>query len=345
MNYKNLSHRIEWDNGIHINGLDLVLDSTKSVECAFVSHAHFDHIAKHELILASPATANLCAVRLKSKKNLPKFREVAYHRPLSLRAIAKQSQKQFDDIRIELLPAGHILGSAQIRITHGNQTLLYTGDFRLKPSLTAEPIIVKPADILVMDATYGDPAYIFPPREKELKRLKKFIDTCLANGVTPVLLAYSLGKAQEMLKYLGDSGYPLTVHPRIAELAEIYTQFGIEFAPYKILNEKTTLLRGRVILVPPNGQKNELVASIRQKRVAILTGWAVDDSARWRYGADKQFIISDHADYQELLDYVSLVNPNLVYICNGEKGFVKHLQKKGFDAHLLEPTRQLTLFE
>jgi Cft2 family RNA processing exonuclease len=329
-----LSHRIEWDNGVHINGLDLVLDSTKSVDCSFVSHAHFDHLAKHNRILASPATASLCKVRLKSKKNLPKFKEVKYHHPI-----------RFHEVQLELLPAGHILGSSQIRVSHNNQTLLYTGDFRLKPSLTAEPIMVKPADILVMDATYGNPKYCFPPRDKEFKRLTKFIETCLTHGITPVLLAYTLGKAQEILKYLGDTGYPITVHPKIAELAEIYTQFGIEFVPYKVLNDKTALLHNRVILVPPNGQKDELISSIRKKSVAILTGWAVDDSARWRYRADEQFIISDHADYQELIDYVQLVNPSLVYICHGEKNFVNHLRKLGFNAQVLERTRQLNLFE
>lgn len=340
-----LSHRIEWDNGVHINGLDLVLDSTRSVEYSFVSHAHFDHLAKHTRIVSSPATASLCKVRLNGKKNLPKFKEVKFNHLVSLQAVAKQSRLDIDDVYLELLPAGHILGSAQIVISHGTQTLLYTGDFRLRPSLTAEPILVKPADILVMDATYGHPKYCFPSREKEYKRLTKYLDTCLAHGVTPVILAYSLGKAQEILKYLGDKGYPITVHPKIAELAEIYTQFGIEFAPYKVLNEKTKGFHTRVILVPPNGQKNDLVSSIRKKSIAILTGWAVDDSAKWRYRADEQFIISDHADFQELIEYVQLVNPSLVYICNGEKNFVTHLRKAGFSAQLLERTRQLNLFE
>lgn len=334
MALKSLSHRIEWDNGVHINGLDLVLDSTKTVECSFVSHAHFDHIAKHNLILASSPTAKLCAVRLQSKTKLPKFREIKYNRPIS-----------FHETYLELLPAGHILGSSQILITHEKQTLLYTGDFRLRPSLTAEPISIKHADILVMDATYGDPMYIFPPREKELKRLTKYLERCLSHHVTPILLAYSLGKAQELLKFLGDAGYHLTVHSKIAELVEVYTQFGIEFAPYKVLDAKTAHLRGRILLVPPNRQKNELVAAIRKKNVAILTGWAVDESVRYRYSADEQFIISDHADYQELIDYVQLVNPNLVYICNGEKNFVKYLRKLGFDAQLLERTRQLSLFQ
>ncbi|MCX7917998.1 MAG: MBL fold metallo-hydrolase [bacterium] len=329
-----LSHRIEWDNGVHINGLNLVLDATKSVPCAFVSHAHTDHFANHGSILASAPTAKLCAARLKSKSRLPKFKEMRYNHPIL-----------FHDTHVELLPAGHILGSSQIRITSGNQTLLYTGDFRLYPSLTAEPIIIKSADILVMDATYGDPMYIFPPRERELIRLTNYLDTCLSHHVTPVLLAYTLGKAQEILKYLGDIGYHLTVHPKIAELADVYTQFGITFAPYKKLNEKTVALPNRVLLVPPNGQKNELVGSIRKKSVAILTGWAVDDSAKYRYHADEQFIISDHADFQELIDFVQLVNPRLVYICNGEKNFVKYLRKLGFNAQLLERTRQLNLFE
>ncbi|MFB3896437.1 MAG: MBL fold metallo-hydrolase RNA specificity domain-containing protein [bacterium] len=329
-----LSHRIEWDNGVHINGLDLVLDSTRAVACSFVSHAHFDHLAKHTRILASPATASLCKVRLNSKKTLPKFKEIKF-----------RHKTKFHEVELELLPAGHILGSAQILIAHGTQTLLYTGDFRLKPSLTAEPILVKSADILVMDATYGHPRYCFPAREKEYLRLTKYLDTCLTHGVTPVLLAYSLGKAQEILKYLGDKDYPITVHPKIAELAQIYTQFGIEFAPYKVLTEKTAGLHNRIILVPPNSQKTEPIASIRKKSIAMLTGWAVDDSAKWRYRADEQFIISDHADFQELIDYVQQVNPNLVYICNGEKNFVSHLQKLGFNAQLLERTRQLNLFE
>jgi Cft2 family RNA processing exonuclease len=318
---------IELNHGIRIIGTELWLDATKSKPLGFISHAHGDHTAKHQLIIATPATWRLCRHRLGSKPQ----------------AIPLEPRKPYpvEDFTIELMPAGHILGSTQILIENGRR-IVYTGDFRLKPSLTAETAEVRPCDVLIMECTYGKPRYTFPPVEEVQTRLVNFIEGALEDRKIPVLFAYTMGKSQEVLKFLGDRGYTVCLPKPTMDVVKNYEACGVTFKHY----EPFTLddLFGKVVLLPPYLARTRVVSRIPNRRTAVMTGWAMDPDARERFGVDEAIPMSDHADFAELLEYVERARPSRIYTVHGTADFARHLRSRGFQAEHLAPGTQLGLW-
>jgi putative mRNA 3-end processing factor len=315
------------DKGIRISGSEFYLDAKKKSPLSFISHAHSDHVRRHEQIIATPATISLIIQRHRKTNAVA----LDYHRPY-----------QIDDFEIELIPSGHILGAAQILIQHDGIKLLYTGDFKLGKNLTADPLEVRQADILIMESTFGAPEFIFPREWEIIERLTKFIDRCFQSGIVPVVMGYATGKSQEALKILGDLDYQVSVHPSIAQIVAVYEQHGVEFKNYQIYQGED--LRERVLLIPPHLARSHSVEKIWRTRKLILTGWAAQPDAKYRYHADEALAFSDHADFNQLIEFVHQVQPEKVFITHGYDSFVYYLRKEGFKAGLLEETPQLSLF-
>jgi len=185
--------------GVHLPGLSLWLDPHEpqyGPDRVFVSHAHSDHIGLHREVILSEVTARLMQARL-SGQRLEQI--LAFREP-------KTFVTDGLPYKITLLPAGHIFGSAMAWIEAEGHTLLYTGDFKLRHSLSAEPCEPRPADILIMETTYGRPVYRFPPTAEVLNGVVQFCREALDNDEIPVLLGYSLGKSQELLRGLSNAG-------------------------------------------------------------------------------------------------------------------------------------------
>jgi Cft2 family RNA processing exonuclease len=320
---------------LHLPHLGLWLDATRSVkspERAFVSHAHADHVARHDEVIASVATARFLQARLGGKRteHLLPFGE----------------RRDFDhgDVRyrLTLLPAGHILGSAMALVEAGGESLLYTGDFKLRPGLAAELCRPQPADLLVMETTFGRPEYCFPPSPGVWDAVVRFCRETLAGGGTPVLLGYSLGKSQELLLGLAGSQLPLAVHPQIQKLTVEYEHLGRSFPPYELLDADTP--HGRVVLCPPSAVRSPWRQRLEPIRSAVVTGWALDPRCRYRYGVDAAFPLSDHADFPDLLQMVEQVAPRQVFTCHGfAADFAATLRERGISAWALSEADQLTL--
>jgi len=172
------------------------LDAQARAERSFVSHAHSDHIARHKEILCTPATARMLHARMPGRRIVTELPFGRRH-PLEF------------GINATLHPAGHILGSAQILLEHeAHGSLLYTGDFKLRASLAAEKCATPRADVLIMETTFGLPRYVFPPEQEVIAQLVEFCRNAVAEGATPALLCYSLGKSQEVLRALAPANLP-----------------------------------------------------------------------------------------------------------------------------------------
>ena len=217
--------------------------------------------------------------------------------------------------KITLLPAGHIFGSAMSLIEAGGSSLLYTGDFKLRPGLSAETCEPRRADILIMETTYGRPVYQFPPTAAVLKGVTRFCREALDNEETPVLLGYSLGKSQELLCGLEAANLPIVLHGTVHKLTKIYEQFGKCFPPYEKFDSSRA--RGKVLICPPNVANSALLRNLGPTRLAVLTGWAVDAGCRYRYQAHAAFPLSDHADFPDLLELVIKCSPSRSTPCTG----------------------------
>jgi len=305
------------------------LDAQARTERSFVTHAHSDHIARHHEIICTPATARVLHARLPGRRIV---HELPFGRPRALEA----------GVTATLHPAGHILGSAQVLLDHeALGSLLYTGDFKLRPSLAAETCATPRADVLVMETTFGLPRYVFPPEAGVIAQLIAFCEQALAEGATPVLLCYSLGKSQEVLRALAPSKLPVMLHAETLRLTRIYDQLGVTFPTYRDFDPRE--LAGHVVICPPNA--HGLLSRIPSARTAAVTGWALDPGAIYRLRCHAAFPLSDHADFNDLLRFVELVQPRRVLTLHGfAREFAATLRARGIDALAPGHANQLDLF-
>ncbi len=332
------------ERSLYVEALDLWIDSMRARERCFVSHGHSDHARRHATIVTSRNNAAVCRLRLGVRKApepelLPRRRRTA---PCSFEEHAFNEPWEHGEHRLTLFPAGHVLGSAQLAIEGERGRFVYTGDFKLEASFTAEAAEVKRCDVLLMECTYGDPRYAFPPRSEVAAAMVAWARRALEDGATPVFFAYSLGKAQEALAILGNAGIPLTAHPAICAMTRVYEESGVAMPPYE-KHDAATFAGARALVWPPSSflPRTALRGAVR---TASLTGWVAGDRPRgFGAGTDAGFPLSDHADYPSLLRYVELAQPRRVLLNHGGRSFAGRLRKLGVDAEYLEERAQLRL--
>jgi DNA ligase-1 len=317
---------VRFERGIYLPQQDLWLDPWDAKRFAFVSHAHIDHIAPHDEIIVSERTARLMQSRLPGGR-------MEHVLPFGER----RTMRGFD---LMLLPAGHIFGSAQCFLFVGDETLLYTGDFKLRPGKSAEEAEWRQADTLIMETTFGLPRYRFPPTERVIEQVVTFCRETIDDGQVPVLLGYSLGKAQEILCSLEGAGLTPMLHRSVYQMTRIYEEFGQSFCKY--VRYHADDVAGKVLICPPSANRSPMLETIPRKRVAMISGWAVDAKAIYRYQVDTAFPLSDHADYTDLIRYVELVRPRRVFTIHGFAAeFARDLRERGVEAWALSEENQM----
>jgi len=303
---------------------DLFLDARRVVDFSFVSHAHSDHLRNHRNILASPATAAFYQYFHRERKRKANIHTLEYGKPYRI-----------DELTITLYPSGHILGAAMIHVEYQGETLLYTGDFKLHKGRAAEAIQIPQADLLIMESTYGSPEYAFSRERPALpSKIGDWIRKTQRQGFVPVVLAYSLGKAQEAMAILEDLGFRPRVHPQIWDLAQIYKRFGIVFSKSRPFTEGFDPQRDVLIFPPGHFRRQAHMLPFRMKTL-FLSGWANGQRRNHWIQWDDALPLSDHADFDELLDFVFMVNPRKVFTCHGFPEFARTLQHAGFNAEYL----------
>jgi Cft2 family RNA processing exonuclease len=324
-----MSWEVRFKQGVNLPQIGWWLDAQKSQARSFVSHAHSDHIALHREIVATRETASLMRLRMggKRQENILEF---------------GQPWSTDPGCEVKLYPAGHIFGSAMFHATTGQGSLLYTGDFKLRPSLAAEPCATPRADVLIMETTFGLPRYVFPPQEKIERDIVDFCRQALADKVTPVLYAYSLGKTQELLQIVGRAGLPVMLHATSHKVTRRYTELGMALPPYALLEPRDHA--GRVVIAPPMMNHLEPLTWINLRRTAVATGWAMDSGTIYQNKCDAAFPLSDHADFPDLLAFVDRVRPRLVYTLHGfAKEFAATLRARGIEAWAIGQQNQMDL--
>lgn len=318
--------------GIYLPEVDLWLDPHFSVPRAFISHAHSDHVARHQLTFTSELTLHLMRARYGVK-------ESSEFRALPLREV-----HEWEGWELRLLPAGHIVGSVMLHLTRKSDgaTLLYTGDYKLRQGLSSERCELLAAETLIMETTFGLPQFRFPPVQQIVDQVLKWVQETLEDGGIPVLLGYSLGKAQEILCALVDAGYPVMLHKSVLEMTEALAPILGRLPNYKLFNASEAA--GHVLVFPPTNGKSLALKKLKVCRTAMLSGWALQPGAKYRYQVDEVFPLSDHADYPELLETVEIVKPKRVYLVHGyTQQFAADLRARGYEAWTLERADQMEL--
>ncbi|HEY5340812.1 MAG TPA: MBL fold metallo-hydrolase RNA specificity domain-containing protein [Candidatus Aquilonibacter sp.] len=332
---------------LYVEALDLWVDSIRFQDRCYVSHGHSDHAREHARVVATPNTVRICKSRFARRKPSPQLTLLASQAPARPPVVFEEhafnEPWEEREHRLTLFSAGHVLGSAQLMIEGEHGSFVYTGDFKLRDSLTVEPPEVKRCDVVLMECTYGRPQYVFPSHEEVAGQMIAFARNALEGDAVPVFFAYSLGKAQEAMAILGNAGLPLTVHGAVDTLAHVYQECGVTLPPFAKYDAENFDTRS-VLIWPPGGKA--LPKALREKpvRTAVLTGWSLDRGALFRYGVERGFALSDHADYPALLDYIERAQPRKVILNHGRRDFVYRLRALGIDAEYLEHNVQMSLF-
>ena len=313
--------KVRFQRGLYLPEADLWLDPRDPKPRAFVSHAHADHFARHEEVICSETTATLLRSRFRVAEN--RLHAASFHVPIVR-----------DGFRIRLLPAGHIPGSAMLHITRtaDNASLLYTGDFKTRRSRTSESVNFLTADTLILETTFALPGYEFPNTMEVDAEVLRFVGDAIADRATPVLLAYSLGKAQEALALLEENGIPTLLHPAAAAMTRACIEAGVPGLPEPVEFDGHAPA-GHVLIAPPNAVRTDLLKGLKSKRTAMLSGWALQPGAKFRYRVDAMIPFSDHADHPGLMECVQRVRPKRVLTVHGyAREFAAELRSRGIDA-------------
>ena len=321
---------VVFDDGVQLLGTVLWFDSPRERDLCFVSHARTGRFPPHRKVLCTQATARLAQRRLAQADLLVS----PFSRPFSL-----------GELSIELFPAGHMLGSASVRVGHAGRTIVYAGDIHLPGARTAERAQVRSCDTLVVACPYGDPEIRLPEREEAEAALLKWVGRTVDSGATPVLLADRLGKAQDLLQLLGEAGVGVRAHRSIHEATAIYREFGRSFPGVRRF--RGTPARDEALVWPIELRSSPSIGRMRrQLRIAVCSGRAAfeEGALKRQYRAQAAFPISCHSGYGALREYIRATGPEQVLLHSGRtEACAAALQADGVNAAVLTGPEQLSL--
>jgi putative mRNA 3-end processing factor len=210
-------------------------------------------------------------------------------------------------------------------------------------TLTAERAKAIPCDTLVVPATYGIPLFKFPPREEVYEEIGSWVEHCLEDRATPVLIANQIGTAQELMRILGDRGFRMRVHRSIYDIAKIYRDLGVGLPTSRRF--AGTPARDEVVIFPPILRKHASIRKLRKSQTALVSGHAADPGFVFRHRVDKAFCVSDTLDHDDLIRFIEETGASEVYLASGHmEELGEELRAKGLRAYALVPPRQLSLF-
>ncbi len=304
---------------LRLKRVNLAIDANRPQPQAFVSHAHMDHMAGHQFAVCSEPTAKLYQLRFG---------------PRRVRTMTFGTALTWGPLELTAYPAGHCLGSSMLHVRDrdSGRTLLYSGDFRLGPSATAEPAHVPQADVFIMESTFGHPQYSWRPREEIAAELVQMVRTALQRQQTPVVYAYAVGKAQEVTRILTSAGIPVLQHPRVYQVSQVYRECGVQLGEFRLYERPVA---GCAVVTPPRFHEPTRLPGLQRVCDIGVTGWADGPAAVRRWGTVNLIELSDHADFGELIEAARRVEATQIYCTHGPPEFVDHLRSAGFPAELL----------
>ena len=307
--------RVRFDQfGIELEDGLLWLDARKPKPFGVITHAHGDHVGRHETVLCTPETAAL--VRKRSGPG-SRFVEKRFG-----------EETVVGDLTVTLLSAGHILGSAMVLVQSPRGSLLYTGDFRMEGGLTCPPAEPRRADVLITEATYGRSDLRHPPQAELRARMLEEARGAFGRKQVPVFLAYALGKAQEVMAASCEAGFSVAAHGSVWNLCGIYRAAGIKFPRSRKLSDRHR--RDSVLVLPPRFRADPIVRDHAPLWVVAVTGWGGRAATD---GIDAVVPLSDHADHDGILALVDAVRPSCVHVVHGyARELAGTLRERGYDA-------------
>jgi putative mRNA 3-end processing factor len=311
--------------GLYCPKADVYLDPWKPVKKAILSHGHADHARwGSSSYLCTPTAAPVIKYRLGD---------------INLETLPFGEEKLINGVSFSFHPAGHILGSAQIKVSYKGEIVVFSGDYKTANDGFSEAFEPVKCHTFITESTFGLPVYHWQDQKWVFNEMEEWCKNNRNNGQLSILYGYSLGKAQRILQGLPESIGPIFTHSTIEAVLNVMRNQGVSLKNTIPVNEHLTradLLSG-VIIAPPAVQNSNWLKKFEPIRNGVVSGWMALRGARRRRNADKGFVLSDHADWEGLNEAISLTGAENVFVTHGYTDILsKWLIDKGLNAHPLE---------
>lgn len=295
-------------HGIHVVPADCWIDPARPADRALITHGHADHArGGHGRTIATPATLAIMALRYETRSGTV---PVEYGGSIDLPG----------GVTATFVPAGHVLGSAQILLEHAGERVVVTGDYKRRADPTCPPFECTPCDVFITEATFGLPVFRHPPVDQEIAKL---LAARAANPERCVLVgAYALGKAQRVIAELRLAGYaePLYLHGALERMCRLYEEHGIDLGELRLVaGMPKNALAGQIVLSPPSALNDRWSRRLPDPITAMASGWMRIRQRARQKNVELPLIVSDHADWDELTTTIQQVNPAETWITHGRE--------------------------
>jgi putative mRNA 3-end processing factor len=312
--------------GLYCAPGDFYIDPVQPVARAVITHGHADHArAGHGLVVATQETLAIMAARYGAGF-------AAKTRTLSYGETAAR-----DGVEVSLVPAGHVLGSAQVVARWKGLTLVVSGDYKRRRDPTCPPFEPVACDVFITEATFGLPVFRHPPDTEEIAKLFESVRQFPERS--HVVGAYALGKAQRVICLLREAGWeaPIYVHGALERLNEVYESFGVDLGPLASpMGLPKTRLAGAIVIAPPSALATPWARRFPDPVDAFASGWMRIRARARQRGVELPLILSDHADWDELTGTIAEIHPGEVWITHGrEEALARWCELNGVPARAL----------
>lgn len=312
------------NNGIYCQQADVYLDPWKPVKKAIISHGHADHSKwGHQQYITHHTNVPIIKHRLGD---------------INVSGVGWGESFTINGVKFSLHPAGHIIGSAQIRVEYQGEVWVFTGDYKTEDDGIAVPYEVVKCHTFITECTFGLPAFKWQPQQEVFHDINTWWQQNQDDNQTSVLFGYSLGKAQRLLKHLDTSIGKIYTHAAIENMNEIIRETTPLPETIRITADTTKEeLKGSMVLAPPSAQGSPWIKKMVPYVTASASGWMTFRGARRRRAIDKGFVLSDHCDWQGLLSSIKATGAEKIICTHGYTDiFSRFLSEQGYDARTEE---------
>ena len=312
--------------GLYCPPGDFYIDPTRPVARAVITHGHADHArAGHGAVLATRETLDIMAERY--GLGFAETQEAAaYGQPVNR-----------DEVEVTLVPAGHVLGSAQAVVRWKGLTMVVSGDYKRRRDPTCAPFEPVPCDVFITEATFGLPVFRHPPAADEIARLLRSVAQFPERS--HLVGAYALGKAQRIIRLLREAGWdqPIYVHGALERLNALYERHGIDLGPLEpATSARKHDFAGQIVLAPPSATQDRWSRRFPDPVTAFASGWMQVRARARQRGVELPLVISDHADWDELTATVDEIRPGELWVTHGrEEALARWAELHGVPARAL----------